>query len=156
MRDERQYLDDIVEAAELIDEHVKSASLQEFRENMLLQRAVLFNFTIIGEAANKLEDTGYADGDVRLLETEPELALIRKLLVFPETVESAALTMSPHQLAFYVLDLAGQFSQFYRDCPVKDAEPEALKSFRIGLSLSAKRTLARALDLLGVSAPESM
>jgi uncharacterized protein with HEPN domain len=54
MRDERQYLDDIVEAAELIDEHVKSASLQEFRENMLLQRAVLFNFTIIGEAANKL------------------------------------------------------------------------------------------------------
>ncbi|MBK9216624.1 MAG: DUF86 domain-containing protein [Chloracidobacterium sp.] len=54
MRDERQYLDDIVEAAELIDQHVKSASLEEFRTNMLLQRAVLFNFTIIGEAANKL------------------------------------------------------------------------------------------------------
>ena len=51
---------------------------------------------------------------------------------------------------------AQAFAAFYRDCPVKDAEPEALKSFRIGLCVSAKRTLARALDLLGVSAPESM
>ena len=36
------------------------------------------------------------------------------------------------------------------------AEPDALESFRISLSVASQRTIARALDLLGVSAPESM
>ena len=91
------------------------------------------------------------------LELHPsERELVRKLLTFPAEVEEAAARRAPHRIATYALELAQVFAAFYRDCPVKDAEPEALKSFRIGLSVSAKRTLARALDLLGVSAPESM
>jgi arginyl-tRNA synthetase len=39
---------------------------------------------------------------------------------------------------------------------VKDAEPEELKAFRIGLVITTRRTLAAALGLLGVSAPDSM
>jgi arginyl-tRNA synthetase len=91
------------------------------------------------------------------LELHPaERELVRKLLTFPAEVEEAAAGGGPHRIATYALELAQAFAAFYRDCPVKDAEPEALKSFRIGLSVSTKRTLARALDLLGVSAPESM
>jgi arginyl-tRNA synthetase len=91
------------------------------------------------------------------LELHPaERELVRKLLTFPAEVEEAAARRAPHRIATYALELAQAFAAFYRDCPVKDAEPEALKSFRIGLSVSTKRTLARALDLLGVSAPESM
>jgi arginyl-tRNA synthetase len=91
------------------------------------------------------------------LELHPaERELVRKLLTFPAEVEEAAARRAPHRIATYALELAQVFAAFYRDCPVKDAEPEALKSFRIGLSVSTKRTLARALDLLGVSAPESM
>ena len=91
------------------------------------------------------------------LELQPaERELVRKLLTFPAEVAEAANRRAPHRIATYVLELAQAFAAFYRDCPVKDAEPEALKSFRIGLSVSTKRTLARALDLLGVSAPESM
>jgi arginyl-tRNA synthetase len=85
-----------------------------------------------------------------------ERELVRKLLTFPAEVAEAAARRAPHRIATYALELAQAFAAFYRDCPVKDAEPEALKSFRIGLSVSTKRTLARALDLLGVSAPESM
>ena len=85
-----------------------------------------------------------------------ERALVKKLLAFPEEVSEAAARRAPHRIATYALELGQAFAAFYRDCPVKDAEPEQLKSFRIGLSVSAKRTLARALDLLGVSAPESM
>ena len=48
------------------------------------------------------------------------------------------------------------FTAFYRDCRVVGAEPAELESFRIGLSLATKRTIARSLDLLGVSAPDSM
>jgi len=91
------------------------------------------------------------------LELHPsERELVRKLLTFPAEVEEAAARRAPHRIATYALELGQAFAAFYRDCPVKDAEPEQLKSFRIGLSVSAKRTLARALDLLGVSAPESM
>ena len=91
------------------------------------------------------------------LELHPaERELVRKLLTFPAEVTEAAARRAPHRIATYALELAQAFAAFYRDCPVRDAEPEALKSFRIGLSLSTKRTLARALDLLGVSAPESM
>jgi arginyl-tRNA synthetase len=91
------------------------------------------------------------------LELHPaERELVRKLLTFPAEVEEAAARRAPHRIATFALELAQVFAAFYRDCPVKDAEPEALKSFRIGLSISTKRTLARALDLLGVSAPDSM
>jgi arginyl-tRNA synthetase len=91
------------------------------------------------------------------LELHPsERELVRKLLTFPAEVDEAAARRAPHRIATYALELAQAFAAFYRDCPVKDAEPEALKAFRIGLCVSTKRTLAHALDLLGVSAPESM
>ena len=48
------------------------------------------------------------------------------------------------------------FSAFYRDCQVVGAEPYELESFRIALSVATQRTIARALDLLGVSAPSEM
>ncbi|HEX5781767.1 MAG TPA: arginine--tRNA ligase [Solirubrobacteraceae bacterium] len=96
-------------------------------------------------------------GELSGLELHPaERELVRKLLTFPAEVAEAAARRAPHRIATYALELAQAFAAFYRDCPVKDAEPEALKSFRIGLCVSTKRTLARALDLLGVSAPESM
>ena len=91
---------------------------------------------------------------VRLEPAEREL--VKKLLSFPGELAEASARRAPHRIAAYALELGQSFAAFYRDCPVKDAEPEELKSFRIGLSVSTKRTIARALDLLGVSAPESM
>jgi arginyl-tRNA synthetase len=94
---------------------------------------------------------------------DPELALepaerelIKKLLAFPGEVAEAAECRAPHRIATYALELAQAFTAFYRDCRVVGAEPEALESFRIGLSVASKRTIARSLDLLGVSAPETM
>ena len=88
--------------------------------------------------------------------TRPSASWCASCSTFPAEVAEAAARRAPHRIATYALELAQAFAAFYRDCPVKDAEPEALKSFRIGLCVSTKRTLARALDLLGVSAPESM
>ena len=45
---------------------------------------------------------------------------------------------------------------FYRDCRVVGATPAVAESFRIALSVAAKQTIATALGLLGVSAPEAM
>ena len=91
------------------------------------------------------------------LALEPaERELVKKLLAFPAEVDEAAERRAPHRIATYALELAQAFTAFYRDCRVVGAEPEALESFRISLSVATKRTIARALDLLGVSAPESM
>ena len=91
------------------------------------------------------------------LALEPaERELIKKLLAFPGEIAEAAERRAPHRIATYALELAQAFTAFYRDCRVVGADPEALESFRIGLSVAAKRTIARSLDLLGVSAPETM
>ncbi|TML26963.1 MAG: arginine--tRNA ligase [Actinobacteria bacterium] len=85
-----------------------------------------------------------------------ERALILELLAFPGEVEEAVERRGPHRVAAYALGLAQQFTAFYRDCRVVGAEPEAVESFRLALSVASQRTIARGLDLLGVEAPESM
>ena len=82
-----------------------------------------------------------------------EEALIKKLLEFPEEISIAAERRAPHRMTTYVLALAQAFSAFYRDCKVVGTPEE---SFRLALSLQTQRVIARALDLLGVDAPESM
>ena len=68
----------------------------------------------------------------------------------------AAERRAPHRIAAYALELAQDFTAFYRDCQVVGAEPEALESQRIALSVAAQRVIARSLDLLGVDAPDTM
>jgi arginyl-tRNA synthetase len=85
-----------------------------------------------------------------------ERALVKRLVAFPSEVAEAADRRAPHRIATYALELAQDFTIFYRDCRVVGAEPEPLESQRICLSIAAQRTIARALDLLGVQAPESM
>jgi arginyl-tRNA synthetase len=85
-----------------------------------------------------------------------ERALIKELLAFPGEVRAAAERRAPHRVAAYALLLAQTFTAFYRDCRVIGAKPQALESQRLALSLVSMRTLASALDLLGVSAPRQM
>ncbi len=85
-----------------------------------------------------------------------ERTLVKKLLAFPEDVAEAVARRAVHRIAGYSLELAQDFTAFYRDCRVLGAEPRELESFRIALCVATRETIARALDLLGVSAPESM
>jgi arginyl-tRNA synthetase len=87
---------------------------------------------------------------------EPERALIQKLVEFPDEVAEAGSRRAPHRLAAYALELAQEFTAFYRDCRVIGSSPEAVESFRIALSAAAGRVIALSLGLLGVSAPQSM
>jgi arginyl-tRNA synthetase len=101
--------------------------------------------------AAALGRTAHPDG---LHESEREL--VRKLLAFPDEVAEAAERRGPHRIAAYALELAQVFTAFYRDCQIVGAEPEAVEDLRLRLSVVTQRTIARALALLGVSAPESM
>jgi len=97
----------------------------------------------------------YSDGDVSLLTTEPELTLIRKMLLLPEIVEIVASTLEPHHLTYYAQDLATVFHSFYKQCRVVSRNEELTKA-RLRLVAAAKQVLAKTLHLMGMAAPESM
>jgi arginyl-tRNA synthetase len=104
-----------------------------------------------------IEALAGADGLAQAAPLHPaERTLLKKLEAFPVEVAEAAERRAPHRIASYALELAQDFTAFYRDCRVVGAEPESVESFRIALSVATKRTIASALGLLGVSAPEQM
>jgi len=106
----------------------------------------------VAAALSEVRDA--ADIGVALHPSERDL--LKLVLEFPAAVAEAQERRAPHRIATYALELAQQFSAFYRDCRVKDAEPPALKSHRIALCVATRSTLERALSLLGVSAPDEM
>jgi arginyl-tRNA synthetase len=87
---------------------------------------------------------------------ESEKALVKRLLEFPEEVRVAAERRAPHRICAYSTAVAADFHAFYRDCQVVGAEGEGVESSRLALCLATKRTIAAALGLLGISAPERM
>ena len=97
----------------------------------------------------------YDSGDVSLLKTEPELALIRQMITLPEILDLASSNLEPHHLPFYSLDLATSFHGFYKDCRVVSEDKE-LTMARLKLVKAAQIVLARTLSLMGMTAPESM
>ena len=98
----------------------------------------------------------YRDGDVALLTTEPELTLIRKMLLLPEIVEVVVHTLEPHHLAYYAQDLATIFHSFYTQCRVVSRDDEILTKARLKLVAATKLVLAKTLHLMGMTAPEKM
>ena len=97
----------------------------------------------------------WGGGDVSLLVTEPELTLIRKMLLLPEVVEIIARTLEPHHLTYYAQDLATVFHSFYKQCRVISRD-EKLTKARLKLVEAAKLVLAKTLHFMGMTAPERM
>jgi arginyl-tRNA synthetase len=87
---------------------------------------------------------------------ESEKVLVKRLLEFPEEVRAAAGRRAPHRICAYSTAVAADFHAFYRDCQVVGAEGEGVEASRLALCLATKRTIAAALGLLGISAPERM
>jgi arginyl-tRNA synthetase len=113
--------------------------------------------SVLAKAGEERVASALAAGGEGVTGLEPaERSLVKKLLAFPAEAAEAAARRAPHRVAAYALELAQEFTAFYRDCRVVGAEPAELESFRVALSVASKRTIARSLDLLGVSAPESM
>lgn len=90
-----------------------------------------------------------------LLTDEAEIALIKKLLSYPDEIAAAAKNKAPHRIATYVHDLASMFHSFYNKCRILGVDTK-LAEARLALCLAVKTVLAHALAILGVSAPEKM
>ncbi|HET7671916.1 MAG TPA: arginine--tRNA ligase [Burkholderiales bacterium] len=89
------------------------------------------------------------------LASERESALARRLEEFPEMMATAAREAAPHDVAFYLRELAAQFHSYYNAERIL-VEDEELRSARLALCAAVRQTLANGLSLIGVSAPEKM
>ena len=90
------------------------------------------------------------------LDGAPEALLARVVVRFPEVVEDAIWAEETHGVTAYATELATQFHAFYRDARVVDPDEPERSDGRLALVSAAKTTLANALGLLGISAPEQM
>jgi len=111
------------------------------------------------ELAVRLEEGGdlvSADPqDPAVFSTTYERDLIKSLASFADVVREAADRRAPHRIAAYAQEIAGDFHVFYKNCRVIGAEDGVAES-RLALCMVSQWVIARCLDLLGVSAPESM
>jgi arginyl-tRNA synthetase len=81
--------------------------------------------------------------------------LLRRLAEYPDVLTDAAKEMTPHSLAFYLRDLAGEFHSFYNADRVL-VDEEELRLARLALLSATKQVIANGLAILGVSSPNKM
>jgi arginyl-tRNA synthetase len=112
----------------------------------------------IASILRKAADAGLAPaaGVEGALAGASEAALARAIARFPEVVEDAVEAEETQGVTAYATELATTFHGFYRDARVVDADEPGRSAARLALSEAARITLANALGLLGISAPESM
>ena len=111
--------------------------------------------TMLSQAAEK----GFAlddHFDTSLLTGEKETDLIKQVAAFPQVIADAAEKEAPYRITQYVYELATLLHSFYNAEKVINEDDAALTKARLALMKAVQITIANALKLLGVSAPEKM
>ncbi|ACB36481.1 arginyl-tRNA synthetase [Leptothrix cholodnii SP-6] len=96
-----------------------------------------------------------ADADLSLLAEPTEFALMNKLAEYPEMLGAAAADLAPHNVAFYLRDLAAHYHSYYGAVRFLDGAVEPMRA-RMALLEATAQVLRNALAVLGVSAPRKM
>ena len=107
------------------------------------------------EQMNETHNEAIGEAALDLLTEPNETRLLRELSRYPEVIESAARLRAPHQLAHYLQALATEFHAYYNSQQFL-VDDENIRNVRLNLILAVRIVLANGLDLLGISAPESM
>ncbi|WP_280537643.1 arginine--tRNA ligase [Halopenitus sp. POP-27] len=128
----------------------------------ILQEAAAADVSVPGvtaDATTGSDDAGgtaSVDVNADVLETAEARALLREIARFPAVIEEAADELKPHIVATYTREIADAYNSFYRECPVLSASSPELRDARLAIVAASKHTVANALGVLGVEAPESM
>ncbi|RQO60391.1 arginine--tRNA ligase [Paucibacter sp. KBW04] len=101
------------------------------------------------------DESTLKSADLSLLTAPTEAALMLKLADYPAMLSRAAEGLAPHDVTFYLRELASSYHSYYAAERVLDQTPE-LSQARVALLAATKQVLANALAVLGVSAPEVM
>jgi arginyl-tRNA synthetase len=110
--------------------------------------------SIVRKAAEAgLTPADHVDG---VMGGDAEGTLAREVVRLPEVVEDAVLSEETQGICAYATELATRFHAFYRDARVLDPSEPERSAQRLALATATRTSLAAALGLLGISAPESM
>ena len=115
--------------------------------------------SVFAQAADKghavPDEAAALKSDLAPLTSAREQGLMNRLAEYPEVLAAAATELAPHQLAFYLKDLAADFHGYYNAERVL-VDEAAAREARLALLLATRQVLRNGLALLGVSAPEKM
>ncbi len=93
--------------------------------------------------------------DLAPLTSAREQTLLNRLAQYPDLLAEAADELAPHQLAYYLKDLAADFHGYYNAERVL-VDDDGVRNARMALLLATRQVLRNGLSMLGVSAPEKM
>jgi len=112
--------------------------------------------SVLEQSRAQFADPGrLEDADLAPLTGARELALLQRLGEYPELLENATAELAPHQLVFFLRELAGEFHSYYN--AERILVPEApVRWARLALCHATRQVLRNGLSLLGVSQPEKM
>ena len=96
-----------------------------------------------------------AGADLAALTEPQEMALLARLMDYPDTIELAARDFAPHAVAFYLRELAAEFHSYYNATRLL-VEDVRLRDARMALAAAVQQVLRNGLAILGVGAPEKM
>ena len=115
--------------------------------------SVLAQYTVRSGGAT--DAAALAAADLSLLTAPTETALMLKLAAYPEMLAGASADFAPHDVAFYLRDVASALHSWYaaERFLIDDA---ALAAARMALLAATRQVLRNALDMIGVSAPDAM
>ncbi len=115
---------------------------------------IQYTFARIQSLLRKESPKEFEINSIELNDAEKEI--IRALYDFEDTIEKAAVEMSPALIANYVYELVKLFNSFYQNNPILKNEDENVKNFRLYLSQWVANTIQNSLRLLGIGVPERM
>jgi arginyl-tRNA synthetase len=101
------------------------------------------------------DEASLVDADLSPLVAPTEMALLATLAEYPDMLARAQVELSPHQVAFYLRDLAANLHSFYFAEKVL-VDDEQVKRARLALVVATRQVLRNGLGLIGVSAPDQM
>jgi len=117
---------------------------------------LMYAWTRVASIFRKAElDPNTLQGEIKP-QADQEIALGNHLVQLADTLHQVAEKGLPHLLCSYLYELAGLFSSFYENCPVLNADDEAIKQSRLLLAVLTARTLKQGLSLLGINTLERM
>jgi len=102
-----------------------------------------------------IDTNNIANADFSKLGSDQENALLALLQRFPELIQAAAANYEPHQVTYYLRDLATALQSYYASTKILDAD-QAQRDAMLALCAATRQTLKNGLNIIGVGAPESM
>lgn len=120
---------------------------------------IQYTYARIKSVFRKAEQLGIVPDHNMILKASPgpkELALIKLLRKFTDTVTEASAELTPALIANYCYDLSKEYNQFYHDFSILGEEDLALRSFRLFLSSVTSSVLLSGMWLMGIEMPERM